>query len=68
MATPTDHPNAIAASISLRAASRYISKRELKAALEESASMLKQAISSRVEAEKQCQRTEAKLAVAKEGD
>jgi hypothetical protein len=66
MAAPTDCPNAFAACISLRAASRYIPKRELKVAVVEGTSMLKQAISSRDKEEKQYQRTEGKLAVAKE--
>jgi len=66
LSAPTDRLNTIAASISSRAASRYIPKRELEAAVVEGASMLKQTISSRDKAEKQCQRTERKLAVAKE--
>jgi hypothetical protein len=66
MTAPTDHLNTIASSISSKAASRYIPKRELEAAVVEGASMLKQAITSRDKAEKQCQRTEGKLAVANE--
>ena len=66
MTAPTDRLNTISSSISLRAASRHIPKRELEAAVVEGASMLKQAITYRDEAEKQCQRTEGKLAVANE--